>query len=82
MFFGQEDSYYTIGSVRIRRKFIFRKTINGETRYLQVAYWEEEYVHVYIASFDNYCEWQPVSWLSQKEFEKFDLNPKRVPAIG
>lgn len=71
---------YVIGSRRIRRKFIFRKTVNGETRWLQIARWEEEFVNVFVASFDDYCEWRATRWLTSTEH--IDMNPNKVQSVG
>ena len=69
---------YNIGTKRVCRRFVFLKTVNRETRYLQVVFWEEEYVHVFLASFDDYCEWRPTRWLSEKEVGNINFNPNKV----
>jgi hypothetical protein len=61
---------YRVGSRRIRRGFVLWKTVNGETKWLQIATWQEEYVHVFLAGFDNYYTWRAVCWLSESKYQE------------
>lgn len=54
-----------VGTTRQVKKFVIIKTIGRETRILETASWEEEYV----AGFDLICNrnrnfWYPIKWVS------------------
>lgn len=51
------------GDKRTRHCFIFKKTINGESRYFQRAKWEEVYKDPDWLGWDTTCTWIPTKWI-------------------
>ena len=54
---------HPVGTIRKRRRFVIRKTIGKTTLYLQTATWEEKYVHVFVASYEDHYEWEPKKFI-------------------
>lgn len=53
-----------IDEIRIRTGFLwFPKTLEFQTRWLEVASWEEEYNWVYDGGF----YWEPLRWVNDKK---------------
>lgn len=55
-----------LGDRRILRRFLFLpKTVNGETRWMEVGEWEEEYIPV--ENYLNFNRWDAVRWTDQPD---------------
>ena len=58
------EPMYQVGTKRKRRRFVIRKQIGNTTIYLQTISWEEEYTHIFVASFEDHYQWNAIRFIN------------------
>lgn len=68
-----------VGAVVVVRRFLFwPKTINGETRWLEMGYWVEERENIQCVGLDHkWAVWNTVKWTTKGGYKNGRIEGRR-----